>query len=72
MRQYKGKVEIFNNSGRVHYPIAAEAGSWPVAVYRATAKAIKIYRDARKGQKRNAIKSVVVDMTDIQGGGGGE
>lgn len=70
LKRYKGKVEIYNTSGRVHYPIEVEAGSWPVAVYRATAQAIKIYRDARKGQRRNAIKSIVADMTDVLSGGG--
>jgi hypothetical protein len=64
MKTYKGKVEIFNDSGRVHYPIETTAGSWPVAAYRFVVQAIKIYREARKGT-RVKIKSIVVDITEI-------
>ena len=64
MNTFKGRVEIFNTSGRVHYPVEVLATSWTVAANRAVRQALTIYRANRKG-KRNTVRSIVVDLTDI-------
>lgn len=61
MNTYKVKVEIFDDQGRVRFPVTISAFSWHVGAAKGAKQGLKIYKEHRKGQ-RVTIKSIALDI----------
>ena len=66
MNIYRGVVEIQEHNGnRVRLPVEqVKASSWHIAMQRATALALRMYRKNRKGQK-SRILAVTTGLNHI-------
>lgn len=67
MNTYKGKVELFDGFGRVHFPVEVQATELRVAEKRARAQAERIYHKNRPG-KRRRIEAVAIHLALVEEG----